>query len=773
MSLSKALLAPFQKALQAMRHPGTPLFFNRLLKRTRFDYAREVGDMLDSSVVTAPVQWVQRALPEARLALRKRMRGGKVDDLESHPLLELVRNPNPFYGDIALWAATVLSYLLDGNAYWIKVRNRAGRPVELWYVPHWMIEPKAGYDGAEFLSHYEYTPGTAMGRFDLAPDDVVHFRHGLNPRNLMKGLSPMHGVLREIFADMESSNFVASLLRNMGVPGVVISPKGGAMPAAEDVEATKTWFAEAFGGDNRGGPLVMGAPTDVQPYGFNPQQMNLSEARDVAEERVCACIGIPAAIVGFGAGLQSTKVGATMEELRKLAWHNGVLPVARSLADELQRSLLPDFERIGPQQTLELYWDTDDVLALQEDEDKQTERKLAELKAGAITLYDYLVETGREADDSHKYYLRPIASIEVPLAMAGKVREIRAAPNEAPEEPLSLEAPKGLPAPGAKSAARLPDAPLIEVKGTCAGCDQEFDQDELKDGRCAKCTEGKKHGPDDGHDHSVPEGARPASPAAIERGEAWVLLLQRQERGLQVSLEKVLVPMFEGWGDAARDVAGTVLRNAGEKMRPGMINPIYAETKADEDIIARIMELLDSDAWRAELEQAYGAHYLTVATAVQDAAEQAELGTSLPDPVMRAIIAAGGRRVGLVDIDGQTRQAIFEALAEGRAEGEGVEALSNRIANMVEGGIWTTPEVRARIIARTETKFAQNLSTIEMAKAAGTNQLMIFDGRLGPGRSLDSHIARSGLVIDAEAALVMAAEEHPNGTLSFAPHFDL
>jgi hypothetical protein len=80
----------------------------------------------------------------------------------------------------------------------------------------------------------------------------------------------------------------------------------------------------------------MGAPTDVTPYGFNPQQMNMSEARDVAEERVCACIGIPAAVVGFGAGLQTAKVGATMEELFKTAWRNGVLPVARALRRRAQ-----------------------------------------------------------------------------------------------------------------------------------------------------------------------------------------------------------------------------------------------------------------------------------------------------------------------------------------------------------------------------------------------------------------------------------------------------
>jgi hypothetical protein len=58
------------------------------------------------------------------------------------------------------------------------------------------------------------------------------------------------------------------------------------MASNDDVAATKAWFQQQFGGDNRGQTLVMGAPTDVQPYGFNPQQMNMSEGRDVAEERL-------------------------------------------------------------------------------------------------------------------------------------------------------------------------------------------------------------------------------------------------------------------------------------------------------------------------------------------------------------------------------------------------------------------------------------------------------------------------------------------------------
>jgi HK97 family phage portal protein len=673
------------RSLVPMRHAPTQWGFGRMLKRTRFDYRSEVGDGLDSSVVTAPIRWVQRALPEARLTVRKRKRGGTVEELGKHGMTALIKRPNPYYGDRVLWAATLLSWYIDGNAYWIKVRNRAGKVVELWWVPWWMMEPKAPIAGDAFLSHYEYKPGGGVAPTVYAPEDVVHFRDGMNPRDMRKGLSSLDGVIREIFIDLGASNFVASLLRNMGVPGVVISPKGGAMPAPEDVEATKTWFQEAFGGDRRGGPLVMGAPTEVTPYGFNPQQMNMSEGRDVAEERVCACIGIPAAVVGFGAGLQTAKVGATMEELAKQAWTNGVLPTATALADELDRSLLPDF---GGDGSLETFWNVDDVPALQEDEDKQCERWNKRLAAGGVTVFEYRQAQGLEVDDSHRIYLRPFSVLEVPAGEAGRRPGI--------EEP-------------------------------------------------------KRRG----------SKAR-ASEAAMARGEVWALMLQRQERGLQAAFESRLKPFFGRLGQAARAAA----------IEAGIEAPKSTKA-ADPELLAAVLAKLGMPEWQAELEQAYGAHYLEVAQAVQDAAERAGLGTSLPDPVARAIVASGGRRSGLVDLDRQTRDALFAALAEGRAEGEGVQALADRIELYVEGGPWSTPEIRARIIARTETKFAQNISTIERAAAAGVTQLVVFDGRLGPGRSLESHMARHGSIVSVEEAVAMAEAEHPNGTLSFAPHFEI
>ena len=595
-----ARLNPFgakeAQSLTSMALPGNggggQQLFLGMLKRTRFDYRREVGDGLDSSVVTAPIMWIQRAVPEAKLTICSELADGEEEYLKDHPMLALIKTPNEFYGDIVLWTATILSLCGDGNAYWVIVRDGVGRPAALWWVPHWMMEPMWPADGSLFISHYRYSPGGGRGQIDLPFDDVVHFRHGMNPRNMRKGLSPLDGVIREIFIDLESSNFVASLLRNMGVPGVVISHKAGAIPNPEDVEATKTWFKQAFGGDNRGGPLVMGAPTDVQPYGFNPQQLNMSEGRDVAEERVCAALGIPAAIVGFGAGLQQTKVGATMEELRKLAWNNGVLPILRILADELQRSLLPQF---GDAAGMEVEWDTSDVIALQEDEDKRTDRLNKQLAAGAITLFEWRVEMGLPADDSHKFYIRTISQIEVPEGQL-----------PAATTPGDPPAPKG-------------------------------------------------------------EKAAP-SEDALKKARAWIKSIEGISTPLAARFTVTLEQYFKRLGTAAKAAALPLLEQAFPTPPKAQAE---GETKADDLLVAMILDKLGIPEWQRDLGAAYQAQYLEVAQSVNGVAEQAGLGTQLPDVVTRSILAAGGRRVGLVDLDQQTRDALFEALAEGRAAGEG------------------------------------------------------------------------------------------------------
>ena len=717
------------KAFTSMRHSGRVPMLLGWLKRTKFDYAKEVGDGIDSSVVTAPVQWVQRAFTESRLQVVRPGQDGARDAVERHDMVALINRPNPFYGDKHLWSATVFDYLVAGNAYWLKVRNHAGRVIELWYAPHWTMTPKWPDDGNTFISHYEYKPGGSMEPERIDDDDVVHFRHGMDPRNIRMGLSPLHGVLREIFMDLEASNFVASLLRNMGVPGAVVSPDGGAQASPDDVEAVKKWFRQAFGGDNRGGALVMSGPTKVQQYGFNPQQMDLSVARDVAEERVCASIGIPAAVVGFGAGLQTAKVGATMEELAKLAWRNGIIPLQVSLADELNRSLLPDFtqQRSGERHD-EAEFDNDGVKALEDDLGALFTRMSAGVQGGWLMVSEAREAAGFDVEESHRIFLRPFSAIEV-------------------HDNGALVRPLEEPEPAAGGAGRdgngqfAPSPAGDDDKGTQAA------------------------GKHDGHTPSQHPRHRPS-----EGQRAYVDRLVRLERPLIAAFSPRLVKVFEELAAAAA-VAARPFLEEDVTLRSWEADGLKGPGE-DEILVGRIMEQLELPLHAATFRQVYEAHYLQVAEEVAKAGELVGLATDLPDPVARAVVAAGGRRSGLVDLTDQSRRALFDALAEGRAAGEGAEQLAQRIAYHVEAGPWGSSQTRALTIARTETKFAQNTSTMALAQANGVERFLVFDGRLGPGRSDPDHIARDGSVVTADQAAAMTASEHPNGTLSLAPFFE-
>src|SRR3546814_5990703 len=90
--------------------------------------------------------------------------------------------------------------------------------------------------------------------------------------------------------------------------------------------------------------------------------------------------------------------------------------------------------------------------------------------------------------------------------------------------------------------------------------------------------------------------------------------------------------------------------------------------------------------------------------------------------------------------------------------------MAERILPQVEGGPWQSAETRALVIARTETKYAQNISTIERGRAAGVTSFIVFDGRLGPGRSKPDHIERDGSIVSTVEAVAMAGAGHPNGT---------
>ena len=380
-----------------------------LLPNTDFDYANEVGDGRGSSVLAAPFNWIARNFPQAPAIVQQKT-DGQWTEVSDHGMTKLLRNPNPFYSGRTLAMALVLD-LLWGNAYMLKIRNEAKGLIQLWWVPRWMITPKWPSGTTDvFIDHYEYRPGGGIAAQKIKPDDIVHIRFGLDPQNTRLGYSQLAAVMRDVFTDDEAANFSASVLKNMGIIGVIISPKEGGTVKEDELKEIKDYIQSQFTGDKRAEALAIGSPTEVKLLQYNMQGFDVSPIRDISEERVCASLGIPAAVIGFGTGLQQTKVGATMREMRRMAWTDGLIPLQEITADEFERSLLPEFNG----ENTRVRFDLSSVPALWEEANEKHDRVRKDTLAGIIKVTKAQELLNYPVDMERDVYLQPANLIQLP-----------------------------------------------------------------------------------------------------------------------------------------------------------------------------------------------------------------------------------------------------------------------------------------------------------------------------------------------------------------------
>ena len=342
------------------------------------------------------------------------------ETVENHAVLDLLNNPTPYSDGTRLLSALITSLCLSGNAYALRVGNRLGVTAELHYVPHTQITIKTTPTGG--ISHYIYR---VEGRDIRIPvEDMIHIRRWHNWQTVHHGIPPIASLGPEIWIDMESARFTANILKNQGVPGLVLSPHPGddSYMSPDDLRDTRDNLQNRFTGANRAKSLVLGKPMNITTVGMDPQSLELSAAHNYAEERITAAFGLPAAVIGFGIGLEQTKVGATLQEQERQAWQGGIIPIQNLIAQQLHRALLHD-----EGDALMLTFDRSHVNALQEKESDVAAR-WAQLVAGGIaTRAEARAIFNLDVQETDEVYLQPASVIEVPQGVSLEERDRQAA----------------------------------------------------------------------------------------------------------------------------------------------------------------------------------------------------------------------------------------------------------------------------------------------------------------------------------------------------------
>ncbi len=403
-----------------------PLRFGGWNRSDAISYRHEVGDLRNASLVMAIVNWTGLNLAEALPVVTKPDKKGVPQIELQHEASDLVRRPNPFH----IWADYCQAGAFDwwmGNWYMKKVRDLAGKVIELWYIPQFLIEPRWPFDGKSpevplsevegdpyqaFISHYQYNvPGKTP--ILIKKSEMIHIKRGVSSVNARKGEGVWDSVLEEIYGDGAVARFSATIMKNMGLNSYLLSPKEKdfSLGATEAAAIKEQWIRNSTG-DNLNKPMVNAIPLDVTKLSSDPKELDLKELRNVPESRVAGVTGIPAIVLQFLVGLQNGHYGAAYEQARQQGYESVIIPIQNHISEDLTWQLLPELDkspgaRIG--------FDISKVRVLQEDRDNLYKREADALRSGGITVNQFLSSLGKDTVDGGDIYYVPRTSLPLTL----------------------------------------------------------------------------------------------------------------------------------------------------------------------------------------------------------------------------------------------------------------------------------------------------------------------------------------------------------------------
>jgi len=332
------------------------------------------------------------------------------EEKPEHSARSLIVKPNPAMTEFELWEMTLLYLCLAGNAFFQKVRNRSGIPVQLWPITPGRMRPIP--DRRTFIREWRYRmdDGTEI---PLDPRDIIQFKYP-HPLNPYMGLAPMAVAARAVDRDNYATDYVNSFFENAAVPqGLLKFKRRVEQGEADRVRAL--WRARFSSHSGRHDVAVLDADTEYQQLGLSQQEMGMPDLTDLSESRIAMIFKWPPVLVGALAGLKYATY-SNIREARKIAWEDTLSPIYRRLEARMNMHLAPDF---GYEPTAKLFrWDYDQVLALREDVNARAERSRQAFLASGMTRNEYRAELGLESDPRGDVYLVSLGMYEQPQGQA-------------------------------------------------------------------------------------------------------------------------------------------------------------------------------------------------------------------------------------------------------------------------------------------------------------------------------------------------------------------
>ncbi len=288
-------------------------------------------------------------------------------EIEAHPILAMLRRPNPAQSGVSLMETIYGHLMVAGNAY-LEVVTLDGRPREMFALRPDRMKVVAGPDG--WPQAFEYAVAGRTVRFaqegDVPP--ILHLSL-FHPLNDHYGFAPIEAAQTSLDIHNASGAWSKALLDNAARPSGALVYNGEGPLNDEQFERLKAELEEGYtGARNAGRPLLLEGGLDWKTMAMSPRDMDFIEAKNQAAREIALAFGVPPMLLG----IPGDNTYANYREANRAFWRQTVLPLVNRTVQAMGNWLSAAYEP-----GLRLAFDPDGVEALAVERDALWDRVAA------------------------------------------------------------------------------------------------------------------------------------------------------------------------------------------------------------------------------------------------------------------------------------------------------------------------------------------------------------------------------------------------------------
>lgn len=280
----------------------------------------------------ACVRVLAEEVADIKLTLKRRLDQTEFENVDNHPVLDLLYKVNPLYTSYLMWEATEAYMELAGETFWWLVGPK-NNPKEIWTLrPDWVqvVDSKD-----KLIMGYKYGP-PGDKKIMIPFEQMIHFKD-FNPTNVFRGHGTVKASAKAIDTDEFAAEYNRTFFYNSAIPG-------GALETEQQLDddqrekLREEWEKTHQGKAKSWRVAILEAGLKWQDIGMNRKEMDFTEGRRTTRDEILAMFRVPKPILTF-----DDVNRAAAKEARAILLENVISHKMKRMVSFLNEFLLPRY----------------------------------------------------------------------------------------------------------------------------------------------------------------------------------------------------------------------------------------------------------------------------------------------------------------------------------------------------------------------------------------------------------------------------------------------